>query len=239
MIEIKHLSKTYNTIKALQDICLFLPKDEIVFLVGPNGAGKSTLIRLLSGYLKPTEGTVCVEGQDVQTDRNVLSHMGYVPENSPLYPEMNVYEYIKYVAGLWQMDKKEFEKSLRVVVDKLQLAEVLTQRIDTLSKGFRRRVGIAGALIHNPEILILDEPTEGLDPNQKHQIHQFIKEYAKNRLIIISSHIMEEVEAVADRVVLINKGKIVWDGIPEELKKTAPDNSLDTAFRLLTKGEMQ
>lgn len=239
MIEIKHLSKNYNKIKALQDISLFLPKNEIVFLVGPNGAGKSTLIRLLSGYLQPTEGNVWIEGQDVQTNRNILSYMGYVPENSPLYPEMNVYEYIKYVAGLWQMDKKEFEKHLRVVVDKLQLSEVLTQRIDTLSKGFRRRVGIAGALIHNPEILILDEPTEGLDPNQKHQIHQFIKEYAKNRLIIISSHIMEEVEAIADRVILINKGKIVWDGIPEDLKQEAPDKSLDTAFRLLTKGEMQ
>ena len=239
MIEIKHLSKTYKTIKALQDINMILPKDEIVFLVGPNGAGKSTLIKLLSGYIKPTMGEVLIEGKDVQVDRSILSYMGYVPENSPLYPEMNVYEYVKYVAGLWQMTKEEFDQRLRVVVDKLQLTEVLTQKIDTLSKGFRRRVGIAGALIHNPEILILDEPTEGLDPNQKHEIHQFIKEYAKDRLVIISSHIMEEVEAIADRVILINKGKLLWDGVPEELKKAAPDNSLDTAFRLLTKGDMQ
>ncbi len=239
MIEIKHLSKTYKTIKALQDISMVLPKDEIVFLVGPNGAGKSTLIKLLSGYIKPTTGEVLIEGKDVQVDRSTLLYMGYVPENSPLYPEMNVYEYVKYVAGLWQMNRDEFDQRLRVVVDKLQLTEVLTQKIDTLSKGFRRRVGIAGALIHNPEILILDEPTEGLDPNQKHEIHQFIKEYAKNRLVIISSHIMEEVEAIADRVILINKGKLVWDGVPEELKKAAPDNNLDTAFRLLTKGDMQ
>jgi len=237
MIEIKHLSKRYNKIEALQDINLSLSKDEIVFLVGPNGAGKSTLMRLLCGYAEPSEGEVLLADHNIQTDRTLLSYLGYVPENSPLYPEMNVYEYIKYVAGLWQLDKKRFEQRLRLVVDKLQLAEVLTQRIDTLSKGFRRRVGIAGALIHNPEILILDEPTEGLDPNQKHQIHQFVREYAKNRLIIVSSHLMEEVEAIADRVILINKGKLVWDGTPGELKSVAPDRRLDTAFRLLTGGE--
>ena len=130
---------------------------------------------------------------------------------------------------------REFDNNLRMILDNLFLTDVLTQRIETLSKGFKHRVGIAGALIHNPQILILDEPTEGLDPNQKHQIHNFIREYAKNRLVIISTHIMEEVEAISDRVILINKGKVIADTTPSSLKKLTPDNNMYSAFHMLTK----
>ena len=235
MIEVKHLSKQYGKIAALQDINITLKKNEIIFLVGPNGAGKSTLMKLLTGYISPTEGKVLISGKNVNHEREVLSYLGYVPENAPLYLEMTVYEYIKYVAGLWQLEEKVFEKNLLFILENLELRDVLNQKIETLSKGFRRRVGIAGALIHEPQILILDEPTEGLDPNQKHQIHQFIKEYKKNRIIIVSTHLMEEVDAVAERVILVNKGHILWDGTPQDLKQLVSDRNIDTAFRLLTK----
>lgn len=235
MIEIKHLSKKYGSITALEDINLSFPRHGIVFLVGPNGAGKSTLMRLISGYRRPSGGEVRIAGNLAGTDRQALEYLGYVPENCPLYAEMSVYDYIKYSAGLRRMDEKIFAERLPQVIKNLHLSEVLTRRIDALSKGYRHRVGIAGALIHQPEILLLDEPTEGLDPNQKYEIHQFIREYGENKLVIISSHIMEEVEAIADRVILINKGQVVWDGSPEELKNLAPDRSLETAFRLLTR----
>lgn len=237
MINIKHLSKQYGNIAALNDINLSLKSGEIVFLVGPNGAGKSTLMKLISGYITPSSGEVLIKDSSTQSDRKTLSFLGYVPENAPLYGDMSVYEYIRYVADIWQLTEEEFDKNMSFVIENLQLKEVLNQKIETLSKGFRRRVAIAGALIHNPPILILDEPTEGLDPNQKFQLHQFLKDYGKNRLIIISTHLMEEVEAVANRVLLINKGQLIWDGAPNELKKISSEGSIDMAFRLLTRGD--
>ena len=237
MIDIKHLSKEYGKIKALDDINLSLNKKEIVFLVGPNGAGKSTMMKLISGYIDPSAGEVLIEGKSVQTDRSTLSYLGYVPENAPLYGDMTVYEYIRYVADVWKLSEEEFGKNMAFVLDNLQLRDVLNQKIETLSKGFRRRTAIAGALIHKPSILILDEPTEGLDPNQKFQLHRFLQEYENNHLIIISTHLMEEVEAIADRVILINKGHLIWDGAPGELKRLSSEGSISMAFRLLTRGE--
>lgn len=237
MIKISHLSKSYGAITALNDINLFFQTGEIVFLVGPNGAGKSTLMKLITGYITPSKGDIYVNDMPVQENRKFLTNIGYVPENAPLYGDMTTYEYIHYSAQLHKVSKQEFEKTLPFVLQNLQLHDVLNQKTDTLSKGYRRRVAIAGALIHNPKILILDEPTEGLDPNQKHQLHSFLKEYGKNRLIIISTHLMEEVEAIADRVIIINKGNLIWDDKPAELKDLSPDGSVDTAFRLLTKGE--
>lgn len=239
MITIKNLTKQYGAIKALDNIHLSFGKGEIVFLVGPNGAGKSTLMKLITGFIRPTQGDVLINDKNVQEDRTALSFIGYVPENAPLYSEMTVYEYLKFVAGLWKLNRKIFAENLHFVIDNLQLREVLNQKIETLSKGFRRRVGIAGALIHKPQILILDEPTEGLDPNQKYQIHQFIKDYGQDHLLIVSTHIMEEVEAVAERVVLIHKGHMLWNGSPQDLKQLSSDESLDNAFRLLTRGEQQ
>ena len=237
MIDIKNLSKEYGKIKALEDITLSLHKKEIVFLVGPNGAGKSTMMKLISGYICPSAGEVLIEGKSVQADRDTLSYLGYVPENAPLYGDMSAYEYIRYVADLWKLSDEEFDKNMTFVLDNLQLREVLNQKIETLSKGFRRRVAIAGALIHKPSILILDEPTEGLDPNQKFELHRFLQEYENDHLIIISTHLMEEVEAIADRVILINKGHLIWDGTPGELKRLSSEGSVAMAFRLLTRGE--
>lgn len=235
MIEIKHISKNYGQVAALRDINLTLNRGEVVCLLGPNGAGKSTLMRLISGYITPSSGEILVLGHNVQSaDKAAAACLGYVPENGPLYGEMNVYEYLRYVADLWQISTAEFEENLQIVLTNLQLSEVLLQRIDTLSKGFKHRVAIAGALIHKPRILILDEPTEGLDPNQKEQIHRFIREYSRGRLIIVSTHIMEEVAAVGDRAVLINKGHLIWNAPADELRMLAPDNDMNTAFRLLT-----
>jgi len=190
--------------------------------------------------IKNNKITLYNDGPNI--DNNVLNenkeaqkYLGYVPESCPLYMDMTVYEYIRYIANLWQISQIEFEDNLQMILDNLYLTDVLNQRIETLSKGFKHRVGVAGVLIHNPQILILDEPTEGLDPNQKHQIHCFIREYAKNRLVIISTHIMEEVEAISDRVILINKGKVIADTTPESLKKLTPDNNMYSAFHMLTK----
>jgi len=238
MIEIKHLSKHYGTIKAIKDINLSFHKGEVISLLGPNGAGKSTFMRLISGYIQASAGEVLINNYNVWNEANeAKKYFGYVPENTPLYTDMRVFEYIRYFANLWQISDNDFSQNMQIILDNLQLTEVLNQRIDTLSKGFKHRVGIAGALIHNPQILILDEPTEGLDPNQKHQIHQFIKNYGTDKLIIISTHIMEEVEAVANRVVLLNKGAVIANTTPSELKKIAPDNDIYSAFRLLTVGD--
>jgi len=236
MIEIKHLTKEYGSIVALNDINLEFQRGEMISLLGPNGAGKSTLMRIISGYLEPTKGEVLIAGNNVLNEnKEAQKYLGYVPESCPLYMDMTVYEYIRYIANLWQISQIEFEDNLQMILDNLYLTDVLNQRIETLSKGFKHRVGVAGVLIHNPQILILDEPTEGLDPNQKHQIHCFIREYAKNRLVIISTHIMEEVEAISDRVILINKGKVIADTTPESLKKLTPDNNMYSAFHMLTK----
>lgn len=236
MLEIKHLSKKFGERQALLDVSARLRQGDIVCLLGPNGAGKSTLLRLVCGYLTPDSGEVLIGGSNPQTDRiEALSKIGYVQESNPLYGDMSVYEYIRYVADLWQMPTEKFESSLTDVLEHLQLREVLNQKIDTLSKGFRHRVGIAGALIHKPQILILDEPTEGLDPNQKHHVHRFIREYGKNHLIIVSTHIMEELEAMGNRVLLLHRGKLILDATPEQLKTLSPgSNDIAAAFRRLT-----
>jgi ABC-2 type transport system ATP-binding protein len=230
MITIKNLTKQYGAIKELDNIHLSFGKGEIVFLVGPNGAGKSTLMKLITGFIRPTQGDVLINDKNVQEDRTALSFIGYVPENAPLYSEMTVYEYLKFVAGLWKLNRKIFAENLHFVIDNLQLREVLNQKIETLSKGFRRRVGIAGALIHKPQILILDEPTEGLDPNQKYQIHQFIKDYGQDHLLIVSTHIMEEVDMVADRVLMLIGGQLVCDTTPADMKKATPYHTVESSF---------
>lgn len=234
MIEVRHLSKKYGQLNALQDISFKLPDKGVVLIVGPNGAGKSTFFRVLLGYVQSGSGDILFNGMPMTDSQYFLSQIGYVPENCPLYSEMNVCEFIKFSADMHKMTPADFDKNIIPILDRLQLKEVLTQKIETLSKGFQRRVGIAGALIHNPDILILDEPTEGLDPNQKHQMHNLLREYSRDHLIIISSHLMEEVENIADRVLLFKNGRLVWDGTPQELSAQAGDNRIETAFRLLT-----
>lgn len=235
MIVAKNLSKNFGPLKALNNLNFCLNKGDVVALLGPNGAGKTTLLRLLTGYLAPSEGDVEIFGCNPAVKRvDALLKVGYVPENAPLYPEMTVFEFIKYSADLRGLSKEKFIPNLKETIAQMHLENVINQKIETLSKGFKHRVAIAAALIHQPRILILDEPTEGLDPNQKFEIHKFICEYGKRNIIIISTHILEEVEAVANRVILLNKGKLVRDTTPQELKLSGSDYDIASAFRAIT-----
>lgn len=235
MIVVKKLCKDYGALKAVNNINFCISKGEVVSLLGPNGAGKTTLMRLITGYIEPTSGEVDIFEKDIRTNRlECLKKIGYVPESGFLYNEMTSFEFIKYSAALRGFDGTVFVDNLREVVVNLDLDSVINQKIENLSKGFKRRVGIAAALIHKPEILILDEPTEGLDPNQKVSIRRFIRDYGKNHIIIVSTHIMEEVEALSNRVILLNRGKLVKDTTPEELKKLFPENNIETAFFKIT-----
>lgn len=235
MIVAKNLSKNFGSLKALNNLNFCLNKGDVVALLGPNGAGKTTLLRLLTGYLLPSTGDVEIFGCNPKDERvEALNKIGYVPENAPLYPEMTVYEFIRYSANLRGLTGKGFTEALKNTVRQMRLENVINQKIDTLSKGFKHRVAIAAALIHQPRILILDEPTEGLDPNQKFEIHKFIKDYGKRNIIIVSTHILEEVEAVANRVILLHKGKLVRDTTPQELKLSGAEYDIASAFRMIT-----
>lgn len=235
MIVAKNLVKTFGKITAIDNVNFCINKGEVICLLGPNGAGKTTLMRLLTGYLEPSEGDCSIYGHNLSTSRvDALRKIGYVPENCPLYPEMSTYEFIKFTADIWGVSNDEFVNNFKELVRYLHLEEVINQQIETLSKGFKRRVGIAAALIHRPKVLILDEPTEGLDPNQKFEIRNFIREYGKSGIVVVSTHIMEEVEAISTRVLLLNRGKLIRDTTPQELKKTSSNNDMASAFRQIT-----
>lgn len=235
MIVAKNLSKTFNNIKAVDNINFCINKGEVVALLGPNGAGKTTLMRLLTGYLQPDRGEAVIYGMDIAENRvDALKKIGYVPENAPLYPEMTVFEYLRFAAGLRGIAKDDFLINLAEVSSQLKLSSVLNQKIETLSKGFKHRTAVAGALIHKPRMLILDEPTEGLDPNQKFDMRSFIRRYGEKNIVIISTHIMEEVENVASRVLLLNNGKLIRDTTPISLKNLYPENNIAETFRRIT-----
>jgi ABC-2 type transport system ATP-binding protein len=206
----------YGAQKALDQISFEVPKGEILGFLGPNGAGKSTMMKIITTFIPPTEGEVKVCGYDIITDSmEVRKKVGYLPEHNPLYLDMYVKEYLGFIAGLHQMKHKE--KSVKEMVELTGLGQEQHKKIGALSKGYRQRVGLAQALIHNPEVLILDEPTSGLDPNQLVDIRNLIKNIGKEKTVMFSTHIMQEVEAVCDRVIIINKGKIVADGLSGEL----------------------
>ncbi len=235
MLVVKNISKSFGKIKALDNINFCLKKDEITALLGPNGAGKTTLLRVLTGFYQPDCGEICMNGYDISTQyQHALKQFSYLPENGSLYPELTVFEYLQYIAKLHRLSEQDFIDNLVFLVKQLDLSDVINQKTETLSKGFKRRVGLAGALLSRPEILILDEPTEGLDPNQKFALRTFLKEYSKNRIVIISTHIMEEVSGTANRVIMLNKGKLIRDTTPEELQKISQENNLEEAFRKIT-----
>ena len=235
MLSVKNLSKSFGDHKAVDNINFCLHKGEVVALLGANGAGKTTLLRLISGYLTPDSGEISINHKDLLTQRlAALNNISYVPESSALYPEMSVLEYLNFISQLRKIDSKDFSQRAQYLIQELGLQSVLSQKNSFLSKGFRRRVALAGAFISSPEILLLDEPTEGLDPNQKFSFRNLIKTYAKQSTVIISTHVMEEVDAMADRVLLINKGKLISDTNPSKLKKLTPVNDIETAFRAIT-----
>lgn len=222
MIHVEHLSRYYNKLCAVDQINFDIQKGEILGLLGPNGAGKTTTLRMLTGFLKPTSGSIRVK--DYKIDEHPLEIkklMGYLPESAPLYHEMLAYDYLNYVANIWGLNTAQKNTRIRELVDLCGLSSVMHQPIAELSKGFKQRVGLAHALMSDPEILVLDEPTSGLDPNQIVDIRGIIKRIGKEKTIILSTHILSEAEATCDRIIIINSGKIVADGTTETLRQSA------------------
>jgi ABC-2 type transport system ATP-binding protein len=223
LIEAEGLAKSFGALRAVDGITLTVPRGEVLGFLGPNGAGKSTTMRLLTGFLEPDAGRACIGGFDVQQQaREARKRLGYLPEGAPLYAEMTPRGLLRFVAELRGLKGEAMTRSIGIAVEKTGLGPVLEQTIETLSKGYKRRVGIAQAILHDPEVLIMDEPTDGLDPNQKHQVRGLIAEMAREKAIIVSTHILEEVEAVCTRAVVINKGRIVADGTAEDLMRRVP-----------------
>ena len=220
MINVKHLTKRYVNIAAVDDISFDVGEGEIVGLLGPNGAGKTTTMRILTCFMPATEGVATVAGFDVFTDSlNVRQQIGYLPENVPLYLDMRVKEYLMFRAKLKYIPRRERKKKIDHCLEMCGISDVQNQITGTLSKGYRQRVGLADALVHDPKILILDEPTIGLDPNQIRQIRRVIKDLGQKHTILLSTHILPEVEMICDRIMIINKGKIVAMDTPKNLMK--------------------
>jgi ABC-2 type transport system ATP-binding protein len=237
MIEVQNISKNFDKNLALSNIHFTLKEGEITALLGENGAGKSTLMRILCGYISPTTGKICIYGNDIEANRlNALQCIGYVPEISSLYNDMTVYSFLEWIAQIWQLD--QIEQAILHTANTLHLTEVLSQQIHTLSKGFRKRVEIASAIIHTPKFLILDEPTDGLDPNQKEDIRHFIKDYAKKNIVLVSTHVLEDAE-IANRVIMLSHGKIVHDTTIAQFKKVSKSKNLAESFRILSHEEPQ
>ena len=245
-VSVDRVTKYYGEQKALDDVSFNISTGEIVGFLGPNGAGKSTLMKIITGYIPPSSGKVLVNGMDVsKDDPSTRSKTGYLPENNPLYPEMYVREYLSFVASVYKMTKDSKADAVERVIAATGLTPESKKKIGSLSKGFRQRVGLAQALIHNPEILILDEATSGLDPNQIVEIRSLIRDAGKEKTVLLSTHIMQEVEAICDRIIIIDKGKIVADEprsrIYDRINKTFqlvevefdvnPDPSLLTAIK--------
>jgi ABC-2 type transport system ATP-binding protein len=221
MIEIENLTKYYGELCALDDISFQIKRGEVLGLLGPNGAGKTTTMRILTCFLNPTSGTIKVKNFEVnQNPQEIKSLMGYLPESAPLYPDMLVYDYLVYTADIRRMDSQNKPSRIQELADICGINEVMHQPVGELSRGYKQRVGLAQAMMGNPEILVLDEPTSGLDPNQIVEIREIIKEIGKEKTVILSTHILSEAEATCDRVVIINKGKKVADSSVQDLKRS-------------------
>ncbi len=234
-IEVKALDKYFGPIHAVRDVSFSVHRGEVLGFLGPNGAGKSTTMKMISGFLEPTGGTVRVNGHDVITDPiRVKAAIGYLPEGAPAYAEMTVSRFLDFVAEIRGFRGDERRARVRHVIQQIHLDSVINQTVETLSKGFKRRVGLAQALIHDPDVLIMDEPTDGLDPNQKHEVRSLIKDMAREKAIVISTHILEEVEAICTRAIIIAAGQLLFDGTPAELRSKSESNDYDDAFRMLT-----
>ncbi len=240
MIDVKGLVKNYGSIRAVDGVSFTVRQGDILGFLGPNGAGKSTTMKMLAGYLRPDAGTAVVNGHDVIRDSvAVRRSLGYLAESAPAYPEMTVAEFLAFIAEMRGF-RRPAEREARVsrVVELCHLQGVLAQTIETLSKGFKQRVGFAQALLHDPPVLVLDEPTDGLDPNQKHEVRNIIKQMSTAKAVILSTHILEEVDAICNRVIVISRGRVVVDETPDALRARQPGARLDEIFRNLTKGDL-
>jgi ABC-2 type transport system ATP-binding protein len=238
MIETSNLTKRYGHLTAVDDVSFSVKPGEVLGFLGPNGAGKTTTMRLIAGFLSPTGGSVRVCGFDVEEQPvEAKAKIGYLPEGAPCYGEMTPLSFLDFIADVRRLDGARRKERIDHVIARLHLGNVLHQTIDTLSKGFKRRVGLAQAILHDPEVLILDEPTDGLDPNQKHEVRSLIADMAANKTIIISTHILEEVDAVCTRAIIIAQGRIVADDTPAALESRSPSRRLDEVFRAITMGD--
>jgi len=219
MIEVEHLSKTFVDVPVVDDLSFFVPEGQVLGFLGPNGAGKTTTMRMITAFLRPTQGRVVVAGIDLDADPvGLRRQVGYLPENVPLYPEMRVDEYLRFRADIEDVPRGQVRENMEYVIDRCMLADVRRQVIGTLSKGYRQRVGLAAALVHRPPVLILDEPTVGLDPNQIIKVRELIAELGRDHTVVLSTHILPEVEQVCERVLIIDRGAIVADGTPADLQ---------------------
>ncbi len=235
MIEVKELRRSFGSVVAVDGISFDVEKGQVLGLLGPNGAGKSTAMRMLACFLRPDSGTATVLGYDIlKNPIEVRRSIGYLAENVPAYNEMTVGSFLNFVCDARQIKGKKRKQALDRIVPMCSIESVYHQTIETLSKGYKRRVGLAQALIHDPDVLILDEPTDGLDPNQKHEVRKLINKMAKDKCIIISTHILEEVDAVCSRTIIIAKGRILVDSTPGQLKEKY-QCSLDAVFRKITR----
>lgn len=229
MISVKNLTKYYGDFKALNGISFEIKSGEIVGILGPNGAGKSTTLRILTCYLNPTDGDAIIDGKSILNDEiNVKKIIGYLPESAPLYNDMCVFDYLVYMADIQELEKDKLNDRLNYVVEVCSLKEVISKPIGELSKGYKQRVGLAGSIIHDPKILILDEPTNGLDPNQIVEIRELIKELGKEKTVLVSTHILSEVESTCSRAIIINKGDIIADDTPRNLSSSFAGNKSAT-----------
>ena len=240
MIEVKGLVKTYGNKRAVDGVSFKVNPGDILGFLGPNGAGKSTTMKMITGFIRPDAGTATVAGVDVTQDPvAVKSKIGYLPESAPAYGEMTVVEFLRFIAEVRSFrNKADREERVERVIARTQLDSVRRQTIETLSKGYKQRVGFAQALLHEPPCLILDEPTDGLDPNQKNEVRALIKTMAQDRAVILSTHILEEVDAICTRIILISQGKVVVDETPDAFRARKPGARLDEIFRSLTKGDI-
>jgi ABC-2 type transport system ATP-binding protein len=234
MIQAQGLSKYYGPFVAVENVSFSIPEGQVVAFLGPNGAGKTTLMRMLTGFLAPSSGQAAIAGLDVRTRRiEAARQLGYLPENGPLYPDMTPLELLRFFAEARDIDPATREQRIEQVATQCDIRDVLDKPIGKLSKGMRQRVGLAQALLHDPDVLIMDEPTAGLDPNQIRQFRENIQKLGRTKTLLVSTHILQEVDAVADRVLFVHNGRLVFDGTPDELRE---NDSLEKPFYRLTRG---
>lgn len=236
MIEADGLSKFYGDFAACRDVTFTVRQGEVAAFLGPNGAGKSTTMKLLTGYLAPSQGEARIAGYNVATERlEAVKHLGYLPENGPLYPDMTPRSLLRFFGQARGMSNAQIDERMEIVINLCKLSTVVGKPIGKLSKGFRQRVGMAQVLLHEPDVLIMDEPTAGLDPNQIREVRDTIRRIGETKTILLSTHILQEVEAMCNRVIFINEGQVVFDGTPESLADREKD--LNERFYQLTRSE--
>jgi ABC-2 type transport system ATP-binding protein len=238
MLTVNNLTKSFGVIQAVKGVSFTVEKGEVLGFLGPNGAGKSTTMRMITGFIPPTAGTAVICGHDIQNDPVAAKRcIGYLPENAPSYHTMNVTDFLTFIGRVRGFEGADLMKKVDAAIEKSRLESVRKQTIETLSKGYRQRTCFAQAILHDPQVLIMDEPTDGLDPNQKFVVRQMIKEMSADKAMIVSTHILEEVDAVCTRAIVIANGIVVANGTPAELRAKDPQGRLDVVFRKLTMKE--